>query len=106
MEIRPPLVTLRAPSRTLNHVSSMNRQTGEDYLRQYPRFKKWIVRCMACGQTGYRLDLPEETTTRMFREEIPTAAAQNIRKFFRPLVLDQNGLCDQCSAASNKSSGD
>lgn len=67
-----------------------NSSNGEAYLQQYPRLAKWIHECAACGHRGYRPDLPEQIGRGI--------AAQNIRRFFEPLDVDESGRCEQCSA--------
>lgn len=60
------------------------------YLEMYPNLKKkWINQCIICQREGYKLSLPENIH--------PGIAAQNIRKYFEPLDIDENGLCDLCS---------
>lgn len=66
---------------------------GEEYLRMYPRLRKWINQCNACQDTGYKPELPKELST--YDGKI-SAAAKNLRKFFKPLPLNETGLCAVC----------
>ena len=61
---------------------------GDDYLRLYPKLRKWIVQCVGCQRVGYRLDLPDRIGVGF--------AAQNLRRLFRPLSLSSRLLCEQC----------
>ena len=62
------------------------------YLQEYPRLLKWINQCVACQHKGYKPELPEELP--------PGFAAQNLRKYFDELQLNENGLCPQCAGTS------
>ena len=53
---------------------------GFDYLKKYPKLKKWMNTCVCCGSTGYDPDMPEELTRNCGQGEFITMAAQNIRK--------------------------
>jgi hypothetical protein len=66
---------------------------GEEYLRMYPQLKKWINQCSACQDIGYKPELPLELSTYSGEK---SAAAKNIREFFKPLPLNEIGLCDVC----------
>lgn len=66
---------------------------GEEYLKMYPQLKKWINQCVACQDIGYKPELPLELST--WGGET-SAAAQNLRKFFKPLQVNEVGLCDMC----------
>ena len=63
---------------------------GEDYLTQYRNLLRWMNRCVACGHQGHKPELPENIYPRT------SVAAQNLRRFFRPLSLDEDGLCQVC----------
>jgi hypothetical protein len=62
---------------------------GEDYLRMYPDLRRWMNICVACGHQGYKPEMPPN--------DAPKFRAQNLRRYFRPLVIDSVGLCEQCS---------
>jgi hypothetical protein len=64
---------------------------GDAYIAQYPKLQKWIIQCVACKKQGYRPDLPEQIGIGV--------AAQNIRYFFRPIILNEDGICDECQQA-------
>lgn len=69
-----------------------NRYRGEKYLQAYPRHEKWIVECLCCHKKGYDPQMPEQISV----VEGNTGAEQ-IRKYYSPMLLDENGYCEQCS---------
>ena len=73
----------------------MARQTNDGllYLHTYPKLRKWINQCVACQQVGYKPELPDSIGVGV--------AARNLRRYFRPLPLNDTGLCEQCSIASS-----
>ncbi|MCI9486342.1 MAG: hypothetical protein HFI64_05045 [Lachnospiraceae bacterium] len=52
--------------------------------------------CVCCGSTGYDPDMPEELTRNFGQGEFITMAAQNIRKYFAPLRVNEVGICETC----------
>lgn len=66
---------------------------GEVYLKMYPKLSKWMNRCIVCQDFGYKPELPLELS-------IPggdtSAGAKNLRKYFKPLQVNEMGLCDVC----------
>lgn len=66
---------------------------GEEYLIMYPQLRKWINQCVACQDIGYKPELPFELST--YGNET-SAAAKNLRKYFKPLALNESGLCEVC----------
>ena len=75
---------------------------GEDYLRQYPKAKKWINTCICCGAKGYRPDMPEVITKRDGTGEYETCFARYLRKYFQPLAVDEHSLCEVCAKLIKK----
>lgn len=68
-------------------MSGFNYRNGhhpEDWVRQY---QKWIVQCQGCQIMGYRHDLPEHYSFNV------------VRKVFKPLTLNGNGLCEMCETS-------
>ncbi len=65
-----------------------NHGDAEAYLEKYPRLRRWICQCNACQASGYLPELPEQIGTGV--------AAQTLRRYFRPLLLSERGLCDAC----------
>ena len=65
---------------------------GEEFLRKFPKFRKWIVECKMCHKRGYRLDLPSKITAVDGSLEM-----YFIKKYFDPLSLDENKICECCS---------
>lgn len=69
---------------------------SELYLKMYPELLKWINQCPICQSKGYKPEMPDHIS----REH--SIAAYNIRKYFKPLEVDENGLCLQCSKVYNQ----
>ncbi len=69
---------------------------GLDYIRQFPKLKKWMNTCICCGSTGYNPDLPKELTANWGQGEYTTASARYIRKYFRPMKVNELGMCEIC----------
>ena len=64
---------------------------GQFYLTMYPHFHRWMNVCIACHHQGYKPEMPPN--------DDPLFRGQNLRRYFLPLALDGDGLCEQCSAA-------
>lgn len=64
---------------------------GDEYINKFPKFKKWINECSCCHIKGYNPALPEKITTIDGSLEV-----YFIKKYFKPLNLNENGLCPQC----------
>ena len=54
---------------------------GEKWLQSFPRNWKWINECVACHVKGYKPDMPPH----------------HVRGYFKPLSVDELGLCEQCA---------
>ncbi len=76
----------------LFNMSSKYLQDGESYLQMYPKLRKWINQCVTCNEKGYKPDLPENIH--------PGVAAQNLRRLFKELALNESGLCSNCAQAA------
>lgn len=76
----------------------MEKRNGNDYLDMYPKLRRWVNQCVACQTQGYKPEMPEDI--------YPGVAAQNLRRYFTPLVVDENGFCDQCKASMDASHED
>ena len=74
----------------------MKRDERSSYLSSNPDLKKWINSCVCCGATGYKPELPEVLTARLAGEEIETLAAQNLRRLYSPLKVNEAGFCENC----------
>lgn len=70
---------------------------GEEYIRKFPKFKKWINECPLCHRKGYDPKLPLKITKIDGSLEI-----HFIKKYFDQLALDENGICEKCSIVINK----
>jgi hypothetical protein len=79
--------------------------TGEDavskqpddgllYLQAYPRLQKWINQCVGCQRNGYKPEMPEQIG--------PGVVAQNLRRFFPKMGLNDVGLCEQCGRQATR----
>lgn len=64
---------------------------GEEYLQMYPSLRKWINECVACHSKGFKPDLPDDIYPH------PSVASYNLKKFYKPLIINENGLCEICS---------
>ena len=70
---------------------------GEEYINQFPKLKKWINECICCHSKGYKPDMPEKISTQEGSLEV-----YYIKKYFKPLKLDESGLCEFCANALNR----
>ncbi|MBE6901097.1 MAG: hypothetical protein E7478_01330 [Ruminococcaceae bacterium] len=64
---------------------------AELYLDTYPKLRKWINECVVCHSKGYKPDMPEH-----IGGEYSVSGAV-IRQYFRPLELNDDNICLQCS---------
>jgi hypothetical protein len=62
------------------------------YLAKLPKLQRWIHRCIACGKYGHKPDMPKQIGRGVF-------AHVNIEKRFPLLILEKDGLCEQCRHA-------
>jgi hypothetical protein len=74
------------------------RSDADLYLKQYPDLNRWLNQCPSCGARGYKPELPDNIYPHF------NVAADNLRKFFRPLAINELGLCEQCARAIEVSS--
>ena len=70
---------------------------GEEYISAYPKFKKWINECMCCHSKGYIPSMPSHIDT-----DEASLGAYFIKKYFKPLSINEDGLCEQCSKILKK----
>jgi hypothetical protein len=61
----------------------------DSYLKQYPEAKKWLNQCIICQSVGYKPELPEKIH--------PGYLAENIRRFFLALTVNEISACEQCA---------
>ena len=64
---------------------------GQEYIDAFPKLKKWINECSCCHRKGYKPDMPEKITIVEGSTEV-----WHIKKYFKPLSVNQNGLCEVC----------
>ena len=60
------------------------------YLQMYPGLSKWINECIVCHAKGYKPEMPEHISREF------SVAGSNLRKYFKPLVVDEQSICVQC----------
>lgn len=70
---------------------NLGRDEGEKYLIKYPELRKWINECNTCHTKGYKPEMPVQIYPHF------SAAADNLRRYFKPLVLSEAGLCETCN---------
>ena len=70
---------------------------GEKYIEQIPRLKKWINECICCHRKGYKPELPENISVTDGSLDV-----YYIKKYFKPLFVNKDGLCDVCVKILNK----
>ena len=64
---------------------------GEEYINAFPKLKKWINECLLCHRKGYDPSMPDKITTVEGSLEV-----LYLKKYFEPLILNKNGLCQDC----------
>jgi len=72
------------------------RGEGEEYIDAFPKFKKWINECVCCHDKGYDPTMPEKISA----NEV-SLGAYFIKKYFKPLSINEDGLCAQCEKLLN-----
>ncbi len=73
-----------------------NGTEGDSYIQKFPMFKKWINECICCHEKGYNPSLPERIS--LVEGSLGT---YYIKKYYKPLSLNEDGLCEQCSKIIN-----
>ncbi|MBR7141566.1 MAG: hypothetical protein IKD03_05415, partial [Clostridia bacterium] len=68
------------------------KDAGEEYIKKFPKFKKWINECLCCHQKGYKPSMPDKITTVDGSLEV-----YFIKKYFKPLSVNEDGLCPLCA---------
>jgi hypothetical protein len=75
------------------------KDAGEEYIKKFPKFKKWINECLCCHQKGYNPSMPDKITTVDGSLEV-----YFIKKYFKPLSVNEDGLCPQCAKIFKRNS--
>lgn len=75
---------------------------GLSYIQQYPKLKKWINTCIFCGKSGYDPGMPHVLTKSWGQGEFETVAAANIRKYFKPMSVNELGVCEDCQKIQSR----
>lgn len=70
---------------------------GEEYLEAFPKLKKWINECVCCHCKGYNPEMPEHISA-----VEGNMASYFIKKYFEPLKIDNDHLCERCSSFYKK----
>ncbi len=73
-----------------------NENRGEKYINAFPRFKKWINECICCHSKGYDPSMPSN-----IGGEQKNLGTYYIKKYFNPLSINKDGLCEQCAKINN-----
>ena len=68
-----------------------DKDKGKEYIRKFPKFKKWINECVCCHRKGYNPNMPEKITIVEGSLEV-----YFIKKYFKPLKINDDGLCEIC----------
>ncbi len=69
---------------------------GEQYINSFPKFRKWINECLCCHEKGYDPSMPNRINA-----VEGSLGAYFIKKYFKPLPLNQDGLCETCERIIN-----
>lgn len=70
---------------------------GEEYIKAFPKLKKWINECLCCHEKGYNPSMPDKITIVDGSLEV-----YYIKKYFKPLYVNEDGLCSQCEKIFKK----
>ena len=74
-------------------MGGMPRLSNGDYvLAKHPKLLKWMNICVGCSHMGYKPDLPKE----LHGGKLPNNGAAQLRLFFKPLEVNELGLCEHC----------
>jgi hypothetical protein len=65
----------------------------EQFLMQYPHLLRWVNECLACHHKGHKPEMPEPDV------DIALYIPAKLRRLADELVLDEDGLCQQCRQA-------
>ena len=68
---------------------------GEKYINKFPKLKKWINECNCCHNKGYNPEIPDKIT-----ETEGSLEVYYIKKYFKPLYINKDGLCEVCERIS------
>lgn len=72
---------------------------GDDYIKKFPKLKKWINECSCCHKKGYDPNIPDKITI-----DVGSYEVFYIKKYFEPLLINEDGLCPQCEHLLKRSS--
>ncbi|NCO64977.1 MAG: hypothetical protein GW809_09090 [Bacteroidetes bacterium] len=65
----------------------------DQYANMYPKINKWLNECLICHSIGYKPEMPENI--------YPGRLAQNIRKQYPPLSVNEINVCEDCERHMN-----
>ncbi len=65
---------------------------GEEYIKVFPKLKKWINECVCCHRKGYDPNMPKTIGT-----VEGNLGAKTIRQYFKPLSVNEHRLCEVCA---------
>ena len=63
----------------------------------YPRAARWVNTCLICHAQGYKPEMPETLN------QDQTILKNNLMRYFKPLAVNDLGICAQCAAVQKKS---
>ncbi len=66
-------------------------RSPKEFLKVPPRLRRWVNECASCHHRGYKPDTPKP----QFDNTASTLA--KLRRLLNELVLDETGVCEQCS---------
>ena len=67
----------------------------EKFLKRYGYLREWVNECAVCHHKGYRPDTPDPGLG------VRVSTYARLRRLFDELVLDENGVCQQCSSVEH-----
>ncbi len=65
---------------------------GDALLAKHPKLLKWMNICVVCNQMGHKPELPNQ----IHGGKYGNSHAAELRLFFRPMAVDELGLCEDC----------
>jgi hypothetical protein len=73
---------------------SSKKREKDQYAKMYPKISKWLNECIICHSIGYKPEMPESI--------YPGRLAENIRKQYSQLNVNEINVCEDCQRHMNK----